>query len=349
MRRPVVLVALAFGAALLAANSMAGAAFTTHKANPQTFSAGGAPPTQTDLVAQSRTNDGGASSAQIQYGLQLRNTGTAAIDLDTVTMRYWFTSDGSTALPVVACYYATFGCGNIQQSAVDLPDRLEKADHYAEISFTTGGLAPGESASLDQLAIRDPAGATYTQANDHSFLNQGSFTDNQRVTVYVDGQLVWGTEPKPLADLESVEVQYSNLDQDPLDNAIKPGLKVINTGTVDLDPARLSLRYWFTAEGTSPLLGFCDYAEVGCGKVTTTFGKVDPARPGADSYLEVAFAAGTLEAGASTGQMQLRVHKSDFSNFDERDDYSHGTNTTFASTTTVTAYLDGVLVWGTEP
>ena len=144
-------------------------------------------------------------------------------------------------------------------------------------------------------------------------------------------------------------MQYANLDPDPLNNAIKPGLKVLNTGTVDLDPARLTLRYWFTAEGTSPLLGFCDYAEAGCGKVTTTFGKVNPARPGADSYLEVGFAAGTLEAGASTGQMQLRVNKSDFSNFDERDDYSHGTNTTFASTTKVTAYLDGVLVWGTEP
>ena len=348
MRRPVALIAMLLTAVLVATGT-AVAAFTTHKSNPQTFTAGGGPAPQTDLVAQSRTNDGGAASPQIQYGLRLKNVGTQPVDLSTVTMRYWLTTDGSTALPVTACYYATFDCGKVQQRAVDLPDRLDNADHYAEITFTGGQLAPGASAQLDQLAIRDPGGATYTQGNDHSFLNQSSFTDNPHVTVYVDGQLVWGSEPAPLPEVKSVEVQYANLDPDPLNNAIKPGLKVLNTGTVDLDPAHLTLRYWFTAEGTSPLLGFCDYAEIGCSKITTTFGTVSPARPGADSYLQVGFAAGLLEAGASTGQMQLRVHKSDFSNFDERNDYSYGTNTTFATTTTVTAYLDGVLVWGTEP
>ena len=349
MRRSLVLLALAFLLVLVAGGGLAVAEFTTHESNPQSFTAGDFSPPAADLVAQSKTNDGGASGTQIQYGLRLRNTGTEAIDLTTVTMRYWFTADDNTGLPVAVCYYAPFGCSFIEQFVVDLPDRLEHADHYAKITFTGGDLEPGESASLDQLAIRDQGGATYRQDNDYSFLGQGSFTDNEHVTVYVGGQLVWGTEPGALPRIEAVEVQYANLDSNPQDNAIKPGLKVLNTGTVDLDRRRLTLRYWFTAEGPGPLQGFCDHADIGCGDITTTFGSVDPARPGANSYLQVGFAPGILQSGGGLGQMQFRIHNADFSPFDERDDFSHGTNTSFATTTTVTAYLDGKLVWGTEP
>ena len=121
--------------------------------------------------------------------------------------------------------------------------------------FTQGRLDAGESASLDQLAIRDPGGATYDQDDDHSFLSAGSFTDNPRVTAYIDGELVWGTEPEPLPEVESVEVQYANFDSDPLDNAIKPGLKIRNTGTVPIDLSRVTVRYWFTAEASKPFAG----------------------------------------------------------------------------------------------
>lgn len=350
MRRGLVLVSLLITAALAAGTGIAVAAFTTHRSNPQTFAAGSfTEPVAADLVAQSRTNDGGASSTQVQYGLKLRNVGDDPVDLSTVTMRYWFTADDTTGVPIAACYFATFGCGQLDQSVVDLPDLLQDADHYVEVSFAGGGLDPGEAAVLEQLAFRDPAGVVYRQDNDHSFLAQSSFTDNPHVSVYVDGQLVWGDEPVPAAAIESVEVLYANLDPDPLSNAIRPGLRLRNTGTVDLDRRRLTMRYWFTAEGSSPLNGYCDFAEIGCASITLRFGTVAPARPGADRYLEVGFADGTLEASTGTGQIQLRIHKADYSAFDERDDHSRGTNTEFEVTTTVTAYLDGRLIWGVEP
>jgi hypothetical protein len=47
--------------------------------------------------------------------------------------------------------------------------------------------------------------------------------------------------------------------------------------------------------------------------------------------------------------MQLRLNKTDWSNFTETDDYSRGTNTTYADTTKITVYVNGQLVWGTEP
>jgi hypothetical protein len=72
---------------------------------------------------------------------------------------------------------------------------------------------------------------------------------------------------------------------------------------------------------------------------------------GADRYLEVSFtaAAGSLAAGASSGDIQTRFNKNDWSAFNETNDYSYGTNTAYADTTKVTVLVNGQLVWGTPP
>ena len=263
-------------------------------------------------------------------------------------MRYWFTTDGSTALLVTACYYAIFDCGKVQQRVVDLPDRLDNADHYAEITFIGGQLAPGASAQLDQLAIRDPGGATYTQGNDHSFLNQSSFTDNPHVTVYVDGQLVWGSEPAPLPEVKSVEVQYANLDPDPLNNAIKPGSRSEHRngrpGPCALDPALLVHRRGHeSAAGVLRLRGDRvpeDHHDLRQGQPgPTRSGFVPPGRvrrrplAGRSEHRRDAAprAQVRLLELRRAQRLQLR-HEHDLRDHDE-----------------VTAYLDGVLVWGTEP
>jgi hypothetical protein len=149
--------------------------------------------------------------------------------------------------------------------------------------------------------------------------------------------------------VEALEVQYANFDLDPQDNAIKPALKVRNTGTVPVDLNRVTLRYWLTAEPPKPLQVSCDYAEVGCSKVVTSSANVSPARPGADTYVQVGFNGGMLQVGGGTGQIQLRIQGANFGVFDERDDYSRGTNTSFATTMKVAAYLDGTLIWGSPP
>ena len=350
MSRRVVFVAVLVALALGAGTSLARGAFTAQRTTPQQFTAVDtfAPPVAATLVAQSRTNDGGASGSQVQLGLKLLNTGDGDVDLGTVSMRYWFTSDGAHDL-VPACYYATFGCGQVGLGIVRLDTARQGASHYLEVSFQGGPLAPGAAATLDQLAFRDQSGAVMTQGNDHSFAGQGSFADNGRVTVYVGGALVWGTEPGAQPVTRSGEVRYVNLDTDPHDPGVKPGLQVVNTGTADIDLSTLTVRYWFTADaGTASFQGFCDYAQMGCSRVSTSFGAVSPARPGADHYLEVHF-TGTLDNGVSTGPIQLRFHKQDFSPFDETNDHSYGTNTSYAPSTKITAYIDGKLVWGTEP
>ncbi|WP_243056991.1 cellulose binding domain-containing protein [Nocardioides sp. SR21] len=332
------------------------AAFTARESNPQTITAADPAPPAT-LVAQSRSNDAGATSSQIQLGLRLVNRGATPASLGTVTMRYWFTADGADRL-VGACYYSVYGCGQVGLSITDLRAAREGADHYLQVSFSAATLAPGQSASLDQLAVRDDGGTQMTQADDWSFADRSAFADNARVTVYVGGQLVWGTEPGAVPVDESFEVRYLNRAASPLDNAILPSIKLAGssgggaeeTGNVEIDLRRVTVRYWFTKDSTTQsLIGFCDYAQVGCDKVALGFVPVSPAKPKADTYLEITFTGGVIPAEGTTGPFELRVHKADYSNFDETNDYSWGTNTTFEPNPRITAYLDGKLVWGTPP
>ena len=69
-------------------------------------------------------------------------------------------------------------------------------------------------------------------------------------------------------------------------------------------------------------------------------------------YFEMGFTsgAGSLAAGANTGEIQNRFAKSDFTNYTQTGDYSFDpTKTAFADWSKVTLYNSGMLVWGVEP
>lgn len=147
-----------------------------------------------------------------------------------------------------------------------------------------------------------------------------------------------------------LSVRYRNNDGSPSDNAIRPGLQLVNTGTAPVDLADVTLRYYFTRDGGSDAVSaWCDYAAVGCGTVSTDVVPLADPVGGADAYLEVSFSSGALAAGANTGDIQLRMSKADWSPFDETDDYSHSTATSYTDSTAITAHTAGSRVWGTEP
>ena len=133
-------------------------------------------------------------------------------------------------------------------------------------------------------------------------------------------------------------------------NQIGATLAVVNRGTTAVDRSTVTLRYWFTGDtANANYQVFCDWAVVGCANVRATVVKLPNARPGADAYLQVSFTAGSLAAGASTGDIQLRVAKSDWSTFNQADDHSYRVSATLADFDRVTAYTGGSLAWGTEP
>jgi endoglucanase len=114
------------------------------------------------------------------------------------------------------------------------------------------------------------------------------------------------------------------------------------------------MRYWLTNEApTDPLVFECDYALVTCGNITNNFVALPQPVTMADTYLQIGFpaAAGSIAPGQSSGEIQIRIHHVNWSNFITTDSYSFISDPSFVykDTQTVTLYLNGVLVWGTEP
>ncbi|MET9514409.1 glycoside hydrolase family 6 protein [Streptomyces sp. NPDC002994] len=148
----------------------------------------------------------------------------------------------------------------------------------------------------------------------------------------------------------ALKVRYKNNDASATDNSIRPGLQVVNTGSAALDLSKVSARYYFTRDGgSSSVSAFCDYAAVGCSQVKLRVVPLTTPVTGADAYLEVTFSGGSLAAGKDTGDVQLRLSKSDWSNFNEANDYSRTAATAYADAPAIPAYTGSTLAWGAPP
>jgi hypothetical protein len=110
----------------------------------------------------------------------------------------------------------------------------------------------------------------------------------------------------------------------------------------------LTVRYWFTTDDLADQVMECDYAANGC--PTGKFVAVTPSRMNANAYLELAI--GMIPGFSDTGEIQLRIHTGpQYLPGMQTDDYSFDCSMmgTEVVNPKITAYVNGVLVGGTEP
>ncbi|TDD18625.1 cellulose binding domain-containing protein [Nonomuraea diastatica] len=143
---------------------------------------------------QYRTSAPGATTAQAEPWLQLFNDGTTTIPLNQVKIRYYLTGSETYRF---ACSWAVVGCSTVSGQFV----RQQGGDQYLEVGFTSGSLAPGRTTGDMQLRFYRSDWQTFTQGDDYSYGPQTSYSNWDKVTVYVNGTLSWGqpngSDPDP--------------------------------------------------------------------------------------------------------------------------------------------------------
>lgn len=138
-----------------------------------------------------------ASAQETRTDFVLVNFGPAAVDLTLVKIRYYFTID-AWGTPVFEIDDARLLTSNLdlksslKSSVFPLEPAETTADRYYEVSFGSGSLGSTGEARVNSR-LHEQTWGQMTVANDYSFVGLSGFTD--RMTVYVAGQLVWGTEP----------------------------------------------------------------------------------------------------------------------------------------------------------
>jgi hypothetical protein len=110
----------------------------------------------------------------------------------------------------------------------------------------------------------------------------------------------------------------------------------------------VTIRYYFTSEGGQSPVFSCNFASIGCSKLSGSFAPW--VGTNSDEYLEISFSGGTIGPGGDSGPMQVQFHDGAFVNYNQANDYSFDpTHTAYALWDHVTLYQNGARFWGLPP
>jgi hypothetical protein len=142
----------------------------------------------------------------VEFDVQVANSGMGIQDLTAISIQYYFTADGasgltgqinnaSVATPNAAPYNQEIT--GVQMAFSRLTDATATADTTLTISFTSGSLPAGGTLEVDVQFHSGNYSTYFTQSNDYSYdgSDATAFVPSQTITVQVSGAVVWGTAP----------------------------------------------------------------------------------------------------------------------------------------------------------
>ncbi|RRJ62092.1 beta-mannosidase [Paenibacillus oralis] len=236
-------------------------------------------------------------------------------------------------------------------------DKAENLGWDISVSLTLNG---HQLASITNGNYTLTSGKDYTESSAAVVLNQSYLSTlplgQHAITFHFSGgndavltvNVVDSSAPVPAGDLT---IQAFNGNTSASTNGISPKFKIINNGDSAVQLSDVKLRYYYTIDGEKTQNFWCDWSSIGSANVTGKFVKLATPVDGADYVLEIGFtsSAGTLNPGQSA-EIQARFSKTDWSNYNQADDYSFKASTNqFVNNEQVTGYMNDQLVWGIEP
>lgn len=325
------------------------------------------------LKVQLRNANNSPQNNTIFPWFKLHNTGSQAIDLKDVKIRYYYTIDGERDQNFW-CDWASMGKDNVTGSFGKMSTPVNGADYFFELGFTSsaGSLTSGTNIEV-QSRLAKSDWSNYNQTDDYSFNNSLSeYIDTDRVAIYVNGVLIWGTPagqgsvtPSPVntptppithgptptpvqppSGSQVLKAQLRNANNASSINTLFPWINLCNTSSQSINLNEVKIRYYYTVDGDKPQNFWCDWSSAGSTNITGSFTKLNNPVPGADYYIELGFKSGSLNPGGKA-EIQYRAAKNDWSNYNQTNDYSFNNSLAqYTDCDRVAVYYRGVLVWG---
>jgi endoglucanase len=145
------------------------------------------------------------ASDQASFVLDATNKGSSLFLLKDLTLRYWYTVDAGKAQEL-DCDTARLTCAYLITSMSPAPAAPQfvpvtpprpEANEYVEIAFVQGAIDVGGQTGPMQLRLHNKDFTPMDQSDDYSADcgSTGQAHDSGKVTAYLKGVLVGGTEP----------------------------------------------------------------------------------------------------------------------------------------------------------
>ncbi|MEI6945645.1 cellulose binding domain-containing protein [Paraflavisolibacter sp. H34] len=149
------------------------------------------------LLVQHLDGDGGqTANNNLRPYLKVVSQDSVPVLLGELTARYWMTTENASSI-IANIDWAKMGAAKVKARYVGLAAPLQGATGYVEYSFDTaaGLLKAGANSGEIFSKVYHSNWKALNELNDYSYAAHSTFTVHPKVTLYRNGQLIWGVEP----------------------------------------------------------------------------------------------------------------------------------------------------------